>query len=455
MTFYSINPFTEEQFAVWPTISDDEVDARVERLWQTWQRMGSVPLAERVSWLERLADLLDQRRAECAEIMTREVGKTIGESLSEVLKCAATARYYAQHGPAMLTPSLIETEARLCEVSHASVGPVLAVMPWNYPFWQVLRFFIPTLLLGNTAAIKHAENVQGSSELLCSIVREATGGRDVLLNLPITLDQVGRLYQDRRIRAVTFTGSVRGGREVGAAAGRAGKKVVLELGGSDPFIIMADADVDAAIAGAVQGRFANNGQSCVAAKRFLVARPVLARFVAGFAAKAEALAMGDPLAAGIALGPLARRDIRDGLAEQVGRAIAAGATPVLGGTSPNRKGYFYPPTILLTETLNAPVFAEEFFGPVAIVCPFDDPDQAVALANATDFGLGLSIWSRDTEMASVLADRIEAGAVFINDTVRSDPRFPIGGVKASGHGRELGDFGMYEFANVRVKWIAR
>jgi succinate-semialdehyde dehydrogenase/glutarate-semialdehyde dehydrogenase/succinate-semialdehyde dehydrogenase len=451
--FSSINPATGETIRDYAAHSGGEAEQRLDAVWNGWLAWRGTSMAERVAFLERLAGLLEERAERYGLLITLEMGKPLRESIGEIRKCAATARHFAAAGETYLEPRAARTEARLSHVQFEPLGPVFAVMPWNFPFWQVFRFFIPAVLAGNTALVKHAENVQGCAEAVEEVVRDA-GGEALLRNLAVDRDDVPKFIADRRIRSVTLTGSVRAGRAVGAAAGAACKKVVLELGGSDPFIVLADADFEKMLPVAVTARFTNGGQSCVCAKRFLVAAPIADRFVEAFAAAAAALKVGDPTDTATEMGPLAREDLRKGFAEQVERSIAAGARAVVGGRMMDRPGFFYEPTILTNVSPDSPAAQEELFGPAAAVMPFDTLDEAVAIANGTDYGLAASIWSKDVEAASALADRIEAGAVFVNDLVRSDARVPFGGVKDSGHGRELGEIGAREFTSAKLKWVA-
>lgn len=332
------------------------------------------------------------------------------------------------------------------------LGPVLGIMPWNLPFWQVLRFFVPAALAGNTVLVKHAATVQGCAEALEALVRDAGGPPGLYANLRIDREAVPGVIADGRVRAVTVTGSVGAGRAVAAEAGRHGKKVVLELGGSDPFVVLDDADLDAAVAGGIASRFGNNAQSCIAAKRFLVARPVFDAFAERFVAAAGRLRLGDPMDPGTTLGPLARADLRDTVRRQVDDAVRQGARVLAGGGTVDGPGFFVAPTVLAELAHDAPIVAEEIFGPVALLFAFEDDAEAIRLANATEYGLGASVWSRDGARAARVAAAIEAGAVFVNEVVRSDPRAPFGGIKSSGFGRELGALGARELTNAKLIW---
>jgi succinate-semialdehyde dehydrogenase/glutarate-semialdehyde dehydrogenase/succinate-semialdehyde dehydrogenase len=400
--------------------------------------------------LLRLADLLEKRADDYARLITLEMGKPLAEAVGEVKKAAFGARHFAGEGEAYIKPEAIPgTPGR---VVYESLGPVLAIMPWNLPFWQVLRFFIPAALVGNTVVVKHAETVQGSALALEALVRDAGGPEGLYVNVSVQREAVPAMIADARIRAVTVTGSVAAGRAVAQQAGLHGKKVVLELGGSDPFIVLEDADIAKAVQLGVTSRYSNNAQSCIAAKRFLIAAPVADAFIKAFVEQASSLKVGDPLLATTKLGPQAREDLRATTARQVSDAVAAGGRVLTGGKPLEGPGYFYPPTVLVDVSHDAPVAREEFFGPVALVYTFRTEDEAIRLANDTEFGLGAAVWSKDPKRANAVAAQIEAGAVFINDFVRSDPRAPFGGVKGSGVGRELGALGARELTNAKLVW---
>jgi acyl-CoA reductase-like NAD-dependent aldehyde dehydrogenase len=449
MPFESINPTTGELLGTYPEHDAHEVETRIQRVWEGWQRWSFAPLSERTAFLVRLADLMDERVEEYARLITLEMGKPIGEARGEVKKAASGARHFAENGAAYIQSEAIPgTPGR---VVYQSIGPILAIMPWNLPFWQVLRFFIPTALVGNTAIVKHAENVQGCALAIEKLVHDA-GGSGIYVNLSVKTKVVPGIIADRRVRAVTVTGSVRAGRAVAELAGAHGKKVVLELGGSDPFIVLEDADIAKAVQLGVTSRYSNNAQSCIAAKRFLIAEPVAEEFIKAFVEQSAASKMGDPLKADTKLGPQARKDLLDNSARQVRDAVAAGARLLLGGEPLPGPGYFFPPTVLIGLPHDAPVAREEFFGPVALISTFKTDEEAIQLANDSDFGLGGSVWSQNPERANAVAARLEAGAVFINDFVRSDPRAPFGGVKASGFGRELGALGARELTNAKLIW---
>ncbi len=449
MPFESINPTTGELLGTYPEHDTQEVESRLQRAWEGWQRWSLTPLPERTAFLIRLADLLEERVEEYARLITLEMGKPIGEARGEVKKAASGARHFAENGAAYIQSEAIPgTPGR---VIYQSLGPILAIMPWNLPFWQVLRFFIPAALVGNTVIVKHAETVQGCALAIEKLVQDA-GGPDLYVNLSVQREVVPGIIADKRVRAVTVTGSVRAGRAVAELAGIHGKKVVLELGGSDPFIVLEDADIAKAVQLGVTSRYSNNAQSCIAAKRFLIAEPIADAFISAFVEQSAALKIGDPLQPDTKLGPQARKDLRDNTERQVRDAVTAGARVLLGGESLPGPGYFFPPTVLIDLPHDAPIAREEFFGPVAVVSIFKTEEEAIRLANDSDFGLGASVWSQNPERANAVAARLEAGAVFINDFVRSDPRAPFGGVKASGFGRELGALGARELTNAKLIW---
>jgi acyl-CoA reductase-like NAD-dependent aldehyde dehydrogenase len=450
MPFESINPTTGELLGTYPEHTAHEVEFRLQSAWDGWKSWSRTLHTTRTAFLFRLADLLETRADEYARLITLEMGKPLAEAKGEVKKAAFGARHFAEEGGAYIQPEGIPgTPGR---VVYESLGPILAIMPWNLPFWQVLRFFIPAALVGNTVVVKHAESVQGCALALEALVRDAGGPKGLYVNLVIQRSAVPAVIADHRIRAVTVTGSVKAGRAVAQQAGLHGKKVVLELGGSDPFIVLEDADVAKAVQLGVTSRYSNNAQSCIAAKRFLIAEPIADRFIQAFVEQASALKVGDPLLPDTRLGPQARADLRATTERQVSDAVAAGGRVLTGGKSLDSPGYFYAPTVLRDLPHDAAVAREEFFGPVALVFTFKTEDEAVWLANDTEFGLGAAVWSKDAARANAVAAQIEAGAVFINDFVRSDPRAPFGGVKGSGVGRELGALGARELTNAKLIW---
>ncbi len=450
MSFESRNPTTGELIATYPEHGAAEVEQRLQLAWDGWKAWSRTSLEERKAFLARLAELLEERAEIYGKLIVTEMGKPLGEAVGEVKKSAFGARHFASDGAAYLaTETIPGTPGRIV---YESIGPVFAIMPWNLPFWQVLRFFIPQALIGNTVVVKHAETVQGCALEMEKLVRDAGGPPGLYVNLSVQKDVAPQVIADARIRAVTVTGSVKAGRAVAELAGKAGKKVVLELGGSDPFLVLEDADIAKAVHFGVMSRYSNNAQSCIAAKRFLVAAPVIDEFVKAFVAAASALKLGDPMLADTKLGPQARADLRGATERQVAAAVAAGAKVLTGGTSIDGPGYFYPPTVLTGLPHDAAVAREEFFGPVALIFPFKTEEEAIRLANDTEYGLAATVFSKDVARANRVAAQIECGAVFINDFVRSDPRAPFGGMKGSGVGRELGALGARELTNAKLLW---
>ncbi len=400
------------------------------------------------------ARLLRERKTAYGRTMALEMGKPLAQGEAEAEKCAWACEYYAERAADFLADQPHESDATRSFVRFDPLGPVLAVMPWNFPFWQVFRFAAPTLMAGNTGLLKHASNVPRCALQIEEVFRDAGFPDGVFRTLLIGAEAVARLIADPRVRAVTLTGSERAGTAVAAQAGRHLKKSVLELGGSDPFIVLEDADIDLAARTAADARLINSGQSCIAAKRFIVVERVFERFLERFVAEMGARRLGDPLASGTQVGPQARADLRDTLHRQVEESRRRGASVLLGGQVPPGPGAFYPPTVLAAVEAGMPAFDEEVFGPAAAVIRARDEGESIRLANASTFGLGASLWTQDRARAERLVGEIEAGAVFVNGLVKSDPRLPFGGVKRSGYGRELSEYGIREFVNVKSVWMA-
>ncbi len=449
----SINPANGETIAEYAFLAPAEVDTVLDRASRAFAATRIGMMDARAALLHRIADGLAAHRDALAMLITVEMGKPIGEALAEVDKCAMSCRYYADHGAAYLAPEAIRSDVHATHVTYDPLGPILAIMPWNFPYWQVIRFLAPAIMAGNTVVLKHAENVQGCAQALVDVALEAGAEPGLLQNLLVAREDVAGVIADDRIAAVTFTGSVPAGRIVAGHAGAAGKKSVLELGGSDPFIVLPDADLDAAVATAVTARFMNAGQSCICAKRFIIHDAVHDAFVERFVAGVQTLAIGDPTDHATRLGPLARADLRDMVAGQLAQTERKGARVALAGGPQERPGWFFAPAIVTDVPDDAPSACDEVFGPVAAVFRVRSDDEAVARANNTRFGLGASIWTADLDRAAALAPRIEAGAVFVNDLVRSAPNTPFGGIKDSGYGRELGQVGAREFTNHKLVWI--
>ena len=450
MSFQSYNPTTGALIATYEEHSDPEVERLLQQSQETWKRWSLTPIEERCAFLVRLADLLESRAEEYGALIVSEMGKPLAEAVGEVKKSAFGARHFASDGPAYIADEAIPgTPGR---ITYQPIGPIFGVMPWNLPFWQVLRFFIPAALVGNTVVVKHAESVQGSAAAIEKLILDAGAPAGLYTNLVIDRRRAPQVIGDARIAAVTVTGSTHAGRSVAQQAGALAKKVVLELGGSDPFIVFADADFDKAVHMAVVSRYSNNAQSCIAAKRLFVEETIADRFTAAFVEAVKKIPVGDPMRPETKLGPLARRDIREVVERQLKDAVDAGAKVLAGGKPIEGPGNFYEATVLSDLPHDAPVAREEFFGPVAMLFTFKDEEDAIRLANDTEYGLGATVWSGNPERAERVARRIEAGAVFINDFVRSDPRAPFGGVKGSGFGRELGGLGARELTNAKLVW---
>lgn len=449
----SINPATGEVLARFPAATPDEVETAVAEADAAQRAWRLTSFDERAEAMRRLAAHLRGRRDHYARLITLEMGKPITEALAEIEKCALTCVFYANRAADFLGDEAVATNASRSLVAYEPLGVVLAIMPWNYPFWQVFRFAAPALMAGNGALLKHASNIPQCALAVGSAFEEAGFPRGLFRTLLLQGAAVEPVIRDRRVRAVTLTGSSEVGARVAAVAGAALKKTVLELGGSDPFIVLADADVGAAAATAVRARNQNTGQSCIAAKRFLVAEAVADEFEERFARAVGSLRVGDPFDPATQIGPLARADLREALERQVEASVRQGARVLVGGHRRVGAGYFYEPTVLAGVVDGMPVFAEETFGPVAAVRRVSGGDDAVAIANGSDYGLGASIWTGDVKSGEALARTVESGAVFVNGMVASDPRLPFGGVKRSGWGRELGPFGIREFTNVQTIWI--
>lgn len=448
----SVNPATGEVLAVYPihsdTVVDKQLDASIDRF-ETWA--GS-SFTERGDLLANLAALLESKKKELARLMTLEMGKPIRQARTEIEKCAWVCRYYAEHGRVFLEESRVTTEpGEEAYVHYRPLGVILGVMPWNFPFWQVFRFAAPTLMAGNVVLLKHASNVTGCAYAMEALFLEAGFPEDAFRTLVLPSDRIERLIADRRIHGVSLTGSVAAGRSVGAAAGRALKPSVLELGGSDPYIVLEDADIAVAARICADSRLINSGQSCIAAKRFIVVREVRQAFEREFARQLASRKLGDPLDESTEVGPLARADLREEMQRLVSRSQEKGARCLMGGSIPGGPGFYYPVTLLSEVREGMPLYSEESFGPVAALIEVADENEAVRMANASQFGLGAAVFTEDRERALRLCRyEIDAGAVFANANVKSDPRLPFGGIKDSGYGRELGREGILSFMNTKT-----
>ena len=454
MSITSIDPSTGALLLRFDPASAGEVERRLEAAAAGFRAWSGASFAERAARMYRAAELLDLEKGRWGELMTKEMGKPIGAAIAEAEKCAWGCRYYAANAERFLADEPIKTDATTSRVQYQPLGAVLAVMPWNFPFWQVFRFAAPALMAGNVGLLKHASNVPQCALAIEEIFQRAGFPDGVFQTLLIGSDRVAAIVQDPRIAAVTLTGSEEAGTSIGAAAGGVIKKVVLELGGSDPFVVGASADVAKAASTAVKARTVNNGQSCIAAKRFLVHRDIAAEFERLFVEGMAALRVGDPMDPETEIGPLATPAIRDEVDAQVRRTVEAGARLLLGGKAVEGPGNFYAPTVLADVPEGSPGADEEVFGPVASLFTFADLDEAISLANHPRFGLGASVWTRNDAERERLVREIEAGSVFVNGMVKSDPRLPFGGIKRSGVGRELSSHGIREFVNVKTVWIA-
>ena len=453
MAFESINPATEvsqARFSPWTGAQVEQALAQVATATPQWQERS---IGERGGYLVRLASLLRERKETLARLITAEMGKLFHEALAEIEKSARGCEHYAQHAATLLQDEIIATDARRSLVTYQPIGTVLAIMPWNFPFWQVFRFAAPALVAGNTAVLKHAANVPQCALAIEKLIVDAGFPPGVFRTLMIESHQVASVIADPRIHAVTLTGSEAAGRKVAALAGQHLKKSVLELGGSDAFIVLEDADLALTTRGAVTGRYQNAGQSCIAAKRFVVVDAIADPFVEEFRAAAAALVTGNPMEKSTTLAPLARNDLRAELHQQVTQSMQQGALAILGCKPPDGTGYFYPASILDNVGPGMRAYQEELFGPVATIIRVRNERQAIAVANVSRYGLGGSVWTRDTARGEAVARQLAAGVCFVNGVVRSDPRIPFGGSKCSGYGRELGRHGMLEFTNIKTLWI--
>ena len=448
-TIQSINPYTEEVMKEFTLMSRDEINGQIEKSRQAFGKWRDLEVSERTVYIKKLADQLRAEKRKYAELITKEMGKPIKESLAEIEKCAWLSDYYAENADRFLKPEEIKTEAKKSYIVFQPLGIVLAIMPWNFPFWQALRFGIPAIAAGNVVVLKHASNVPMTALAIEEAFQKAGFPDNVFKTLLINPADALRLIDEDQVDAVSLTGSNKAGEEVGEHAGKKIKKLVLELGGSDAFIVLDDADVEKAGRIAANARMINTGQSCIAAKRFIVMESVSEEFKKHFTARLRELKLGDPMDEATDIGPVARRDILDSLKEQLKDARAKGAE-VVQTDQPFKKGYFFAPSVVFNPKPNMKVLTEEVFGPIAPVIIVKDENEAIRIANDTEYGLGAAVWSRNTDRAERVAARIEAGSIAINDMVKSDPRLPFGGVKKSGIGRELSHYGLKEFVNIKT-----
>jgi succinate-semialdehyde dehydrogenase / glutarate-semialdehyde dehydrogenase len=453
MAIASVNPATGQTVKSFDPLSAAQIDQKLELAFRAFQKHRHTSFAERASKMMCAADILEKEKDECAHLMTLEMGKPLKAAVAEALKSATGCRYYAQNAERFLTDEVVETGAKRSFIRYLPIGPILAIMPWNFPFWQVFRFAAPALMAGNVGLLKHASNVPQCALKIEEVLRRAGFAEGVFQTLLIGSGPVDGILNDSRVVAATLTGSEQAGIQVGMSAAKRVKKVVLELGGSDPFIVMPSADLETAVATAVDARVQNNGQSCIAAKRFIVAEGIADEFERKFVERMQRLRVGDPFEESTQLGPLANADAVTSLDADVKKTIAAGARLLTGGNRLERPGNFYAPTVLADIPKDSPAYKEELFGPVASIFRVKNLDDAIHIANDSRFGLGASAWTNDAAETERFINELEAGMVFINKMVASDARLPFGGVKFSGHGRELAEFGIREFVNIKTVWM--
>ncbi len=450
----AINPATGALIAEYEDFPAEKIPEAVKKAEQAHQEWRTVPLVERSKRTLATATVLRDRSEELSQLMTSEMGKPIKEARSEIEKCAWVCEYYAESAEQFLSPEMVETTASRSYVAYEPLGVILAIMPWNFPIWQVVRFAAPTMTAGNAVLLKHAPSVPGCALACEDIFRQAGFPEGLFQTLLLYVDEVEKLIDDPLVRAVTLTGSAAAGKAVASAAGARLKKTVLELGGSDPYVILADADLDTAIPACLTARLINAGQSCIAAKRYIVVEALQEEFERELVSRMEAVRMGDPTSEEVDIGPVARDDLRANLHRQVEESVAAGARLLLGGGLPAGAGFFYPPTVLADVGPGMPAYEEELFGPVASVIPVADEEEALRVANDTNYGLSGAVFTSDVERGEQIArEVIQAGSVFVNEFSRSDPRLPFGGIKESGYGRELSGFGIREFVNVKAVYV--
>ncbi len=451
----SVNPATGEVIASYDNMKNQEIEAIAQQANEAQSKWRKRSFDKRAALLRKAADLLESNKEEYAELMAREMGKPLPQGISESEKCAWVCSYYADHAETFLENELIESDADKSYITYNPLGTVLAIMPWNFPFWQLFRFAAPALMAGNAAILKHASNVSGCALAIEELLHDAGIPEPLFRTILADRDQVKSLIQNEHIAAVTLTGSTGAGMSVASTAGSEIKKSVLELGGSDPYLILADADIEKAAETCVTSRLINSGQSCIAAKRFIVVEDNYDLFIENIRKLMKGKRIGDPFEEDTDVGPMAREDLRDELQDQVQKSIEAGANCVLGGQIPDRKGSYYPPTILTEVTEGMPAYEEELFGPVASVIKVKNEQEAIRVANDSDFGLGAAVFSRDADRAErIAAEELEAGCCFVNAFVKSDPRLPFGGIKQSGYGRELSHLGIREFVNTKTVYRA-
>jgi succinate-semialdehyde dehydrogenase/glutarate-semialdehyde dehydrogenase len=453
MAIASTNPATGEVVKTFEPLTSAQIEQKLQLATSAFRTHRRTSFADRANKMMRAAEIVEKEKDECAHLMTLEMGKPLKAAVAEAQKCAIGCRYYAENAENFLADEIVETGAKRSFIRYLQIGPILAIMPWNFPFWQVFRFAAPALMAGNVGLLKHASNVPQCALKIEDIIHRAGFADGEFQTLLIGSEPVDAILNDSRVAAATLTGSEQAGIQVGVSAAKRIKKVVLELGGSDPFIVMSSADLDAAVATAVDARIQNNGQSCIAAKRFIVLEKIADEFERKFVKRMQDLRVGDPFDENTQLGPLANADAVISLDSDVKKTLAAGARLLTGGSPLNRPGNFYAPTVLTNIPKNSPAYKEELFGPVASIFRVKDVDQAIQIANDSRFGLGASAWTNDPVETERFINELEAGMVFLNKMVASDPRLPFGGVKYSGHGRELSEHGIREFMNIKTVWI--
>ena len=451
--FSTINPSTGEQIETFSFYNSSEIEGVLVRAEKSFQSFRKLPVHQRAQLLSHLAETLRKNKTQLAKVITTEMGKILSEAEAEVEKCAGEADWYAEHGPQMLADAPAPTGRVNAYVSYLPLGPILAIMPWNFPIWQLTRMALPTMLAGNVVLVKHSHNTQRSSLEFERVILEAGFPEGVFQNLILKTEDIVNVINDPRVQGASVTGSVRAGSAVASEAGKVIKKTVMELGGSDAFIVCEDADILKAVEAGIRGRFHNAGQVCLAAKRFILVEKIANEFESLFVEKAKSIHVGDPMDHATQMGPMARVDLRDSLHRQVEGSIAKGARALCGGKPVEGKGAFYMPTVLSGVTQGMPAFDDETFGPVAAITRVPDLDAAVKAANASQFGLSGNLWTKDVELARKIARDLYTGGVFINGVTASDPRVPVGGVKNSGYGRELSHFGLHAFVNPQTVWI--
>ncbi len=453
MAIATTNPTTGEVVKSFEPLTSAQIEQKLQLAAAAFRSHRRTSFADRATKMMRTAEILEKEKDECARLMTLEMGKPLKAAVAEALKCATGCRYYAENAEKFLADEIVETGAKRSFIRYLPIGPILAIMPWNFPFWQVFRFVAPALMAGNVGLLKHASNVPQCALKIEEIIRRAGFAEGVFQTLLIGSGPVDGILNDPRVVAATLTGSEQAGIQVGVSAAKRIKKVVLELGGSDPFIVMPSADLEAAVATAVDARVQNNGQSCIAAKRFILSEKIADEFERKFVKRMQELRVGDPFEESTQLGPLANAEAITSLDADVKKTVAAGARVLTGGHPLKRPGNFYAPTVLADIPKDSPAYKEEFFGPVASIFRVKDADQAIQIANDSRFGLGASAWTNDPAETERFINELDAGMVFLNKMVASDPRLPFGGVKFSGHGRELAEHGIREFVNIKTVWI--